>query len=191
MILHRTSFPRRFVTPTITREVKFPTWAEIVSSQSVDAFADAAWARTLSLANPQTRQEIGFWITLDTCTATYGHTAPILGPPVASPDTGQVNIGRRPADIPASPPPAKGCATYAVASFHTHTPTTYRVPVTSSRRVGPSQHDENADRHDKVPGVVYDYYEAPPQGSGRIPFGYPLNAQAKRYQSGLLRRPTP
>lgn len=95
----------------------------------------------------------------------------------------------RPADTPATPAPNVAGATYSVASFHTHTPTTYRTGL--PRGVGPSGADNSADTADQVPGVVYDYTESP-AGSGTIPMGHPEGAAAQRYHSmGLDRRPTP
>lgn len=167
-------------------EVQFPSFAEITADASVIAFTDASWQSTLAATTPTTRREEGFWIQLDTSTGTYKHTAKILGPVVGPTQTGSVVLGPRSADIPTTPAPT-ATATYTVASFHTHTPTTFR---TVGRPVGPSAADQAADTHDDVAGVVYDYDASPP-GSGAIPAGLPLASPAHRYASGPSRRSTP
>jgi hypothetical protein len=177
--------PWRLVSTEKPLEVRFPTWGQIVTEQAVRSFTLDAWLRTLRLTTPTARHELGFWISLNTCSGKYAHTTTIIGPPNGD----EVTIGRRPADIPSNPPAVSGCATYMVASFHTHTPTTYRAPP-GARGVGPSPDDETVDRQDMVPGVVFDYIANPP-GSESIPFGYPIHSGAQRYRSGLPRRPTP
>jgi hypothetical protein len=77
-----------------------------------------------------------------------------------------------------------------IASFHTHPPTTYQLPLGHYRPVGPSEADERLDRMDMVPGLVFDYIANPP-GSMQIPFGCPKDAPAFIYRSGFVRRPTP
>jgi hypothetical protein len=166
--------------------VQFPSERDIYSDARVRRFLNAAWQATLRLANRATRREEGFWIRLDTCTRRYLHTRTLLGPAVGPRQTGSVEIGSRPADSPANPP-LDGCATYTVASFHTHTPTAYRP---FGRGIGPSPADNREDRHDDVTGLVYDYL-ASPQGSGEIPAHYPLDRPAGIYQSGPDRRNTP
>ncbi|MBL8166105.1 MAG: hypothetical protein JNJ61_29250, partial [Anaerolineae bacterium] len=91
-----------------------------------------------------------------------------------------VEIGSRPADSS----PGTETAVYTVASFHTHTPTTYR---TVGRAIGPSEADHRVDTSDDVTGVVYDY-EASPAGSGSIPAAHPIDSAAKVYQSGPVSR---
>ena len=171
-------------------EVRFPTRDQILASHSVVNFTRDAWRTTLRLATPLRRQELGFWIKLDTCSLTYGHTPTILGPPVDSRTDAEVNLGPRPPDSPSNPGPVKGCASYMVTTFHTHTPTTHRTPLTHSRPVGPSSKDEKNARNRKMPGFVYDYIASPP-GKGRIPFGHPKNEPARIYRYGEFRRPTP
>src|SRR4029079_9080787 len=128
------------------------------------------------LATPQSRREVGFWILLDTCSVPrghqkYDHTRRILGPPAGPEENASVHLGRRPPDEPANPPAVIGCATYIVSSFHTHTPTTYRLPPGGSRLVGPSPRDEQNANRRMVPGIVFDYIANPP-GSSRIPYGF-------------------
>ena len=183
------SVPRQVVTPQIGLEVRFPTRDQIVANRGVDNFTLYAWGRTLALATPHSRQELGFWIALDTCTGTFHKTPTILGPPVPSHKKGRVNLGPQPPD---SRPPTgvKGCAIYWVATFHTHTPTTYRTPHTKTRRVGPSSQDKTNATNRKMPGLVYDYI-AHPRGTGKIPYGYPKHSPHQVYRYGPVRRSTP
>ena len=180
--------PRRLVSGG-RLEVGFPTWSEIARNQAVQSFTQELWRITLNLATPVARQEVGFWIALDTCSGRYNHTTTILGPITKPDETAEVTLGRRPSDIPNSLDPVKGCSTYMVAAFHTHTPTTYRTPG-NTRRVGPSAADEEFATSNKVPGGVFDYIESP-AGSKSIPAGYPKESPAQFYLSGLRRRPTP
>jgi hypothetical protein len=182
--------PRNLVTRAKPLEVKFPTWRDIVADQAVDSFTLDTWGQTLRLATPESRQEIGFWITLDTCSRNYFRTKIHVSRPAGPDEDVSLRLGTRPADMPKNPPAVEGCATYTVASFHTHTPTTYRTQLGAARMVGPSPTDESFDRRQNVPGVIFDYIEDPP-GSKTIPFGYPKEKPAQRYRSGLLRRPTP
>jgi hypothetical protein len=176
---------------TETLQVRFPTRDQISNHQAVQSIAQDAWALTLHLANPQTRREVGFWITLNTCSGRYGHTMPPrLGPEVGPRDDATVNLGSQPADIPRNPTLADRCATYPVATFHTHTPTTYRVPIGESRPVGPSRVDRENASGRGLPGFVFDYAANPP-GSMRIPFGYRKDEAAFVYRYGPVRRPTP
>jgi hypothetical protein len=173
-------------------EVRFPSYAEIVGNPAVQGFMKATWKDTLALASPQSRQELGYWIWLDTCNGRYGHTTTIAGPrigPSSPPNApGSVELGNRPDDVPFAVL-ATGCAKYIVASFHTHTPTTYRTG-NGLRPIGPSPMDELGDEQEHTPGIVYDYIASPPGGK-TIPFRYPLGGQAQPYASGPDRRPTP
>jgi hypothetical protein len=182
--------PFRLVSRANPLEVRFPTRDQISNDRAVQSIALDAWSLTLSYANPQLRREVGFWISLDTCSARYDHTRPILGPEVGPRDDASVNLGLRPADNPKNPRLADHCATYMVASFHTHTPTTYREPIGESRLVGPSRQDKANANNRKLPGFVFDYAANPP-GSMRIPFGYRKDEAAFLYRYGPLRRPTP
>lgn len=167
-------------------EVRFPDYATIVSDANVIAQTDTAWANTKAATTAASRREEGFWIRLNTATCRYEFTATVLGPVVGPNQTGSVILGARPADSNANPNPNAN-ATYTVASFHTHTPMTFRTGV---RMVGPTSADQQADTSDDVTGVVYDYIDSP-AGSGTIPGGHPLNSPAIRYQSGPVRRRTP
>ena len=169
-------------------EVRFPAYAGIVADAGVQARTDQAWQSTLAAATPTSRREEGFWIRINTEAGSAGceFTATVTGPPVGPGQGATINLGSRPADNPASPAPNTN-ATYTVASFHTHTPTTYR---TVGRPVGPSDADRRQDASDDVAGVAYDCVESP-AGSGRIPPGHPLDGPAQRYHSGPDRRSTP
>lgn len=177
--------------PAEPLEVRFPTQDQIINNQTVRSFTLDAWLLTLDYATQQSRREVGYWIKLNTCTGSYGHTTRIEGPTRGpyEPDA-EVILGPRPADTPSPPPEVKGCATYTVASFHTHPPTTYQKPLGDTRPVGPSPADQSLDRRDKVAGIVFDYIADPP-GTRRIPYGHPKHKPAFLYRSGLVRRPTP
>jgi hypothetical protein len=177
-------------------EVQFPTYAEIVGDATAKAAVDTEWANTLAdcTQTPNQRRERGYWIRLNTTTDAYEHTTVVLAPFNAPAAGAGVDIGSRPADNPATPDPCATGATYSVASFHTHTPTTFRaaaLPPGSVRPVGPSGADNSIDTTDDVPGVVYDFV-ASPAGSGSIPMGHPKNSAAQLYHSrGKDRRTTP
>ncbi len=72
--------PFRLVSGAKPLEVRFPTLDQISNNRAVQSIALDAWALTLSYANPQVRREVGFWMSLNTCSGSYGHTRPILGP---------------------------------------------------------------------------------------------------------------
>ncbi len=165
--------------------VAFPAYADVVGSADVRTMTDNAWTSTKNAATATTRREEGFFILLNTNSGVekYQASATVLGPSVGPNQTGSVNI-TKPADNPATPTPIQS-AIYAVASFHTHTPTRFR-PV--GRAVGPSGADQTADTNDDVPGVVYDYVG---NAAGNAPAGWPLNSRAQRYHSGPNRRTTP
>jgi hypothetical protein len=165
--------------------VEFPTYADIVGAAAVQTMTDAAWTSTKAAATATTRREEGFFILLDTNSGKeqYDKSATVLGPSVGPMATGSVNIVK-PADNPAAPTPIQA-AVYAVASFHTHTPTRFR-PV--GRPVGPSAADQTADTTDDVPGVVYDYVG---NAAGIAVAGLALNSPAQRYHSGPTKRSTP
>jgi len=178
-------------------EVQYPNYGEIVEDATVQTATGNAWTSTLSdctEAPTNQRRELGFWIKLNTKTDVYEFTTTINGSWVGPADGASVNVPSRPADDPATPSPCDAGATYNVASFHTHTPTTFRAaacPAGSNRGVGPSGADNTIDNNDDVPGVVYDYV-ASPAGSGNIPMGHPKNSGAQLYHSrGKERRTTP
>ena len=179
---------RSFETPIAEVEVRFPTYDQIVSDQTVALLTDTEWSLTLSDCTTNSRRERGFWIALDTANNTYVATSQSYGQTCDNSQTASVYLPPRPNDTPSNPGPTEQGAVYSVASFHTHTPTTYR---SVGRPVGPSAADRRADSLDQVPGIVYDFIEATP-GSGRIPPGHLKTAPAMRYKSlGLERRPTP
>ncbi len=176
---------------------QFPTYDQIVSDAVVQTQTDAEWANTLTDCTEtptNQRRERAFWIRLNTTSDAYEFTTTVTGSWAAPADGASVSPGSRPADTPATPEPNAAGATYSVALFHTHTPTTFRaaaVPVGSTRGIGPSTADNNFHNGQDVPGVVYDYVESP-AGSGSIPMGHPEGAAAQLYLSlGKNRRTTP
>ncbi|HPF98822.1 MAG TPA: hypothetical protein PLE77_02055 [Kiritimatiellia bacterium] len=175
---------------------QFPTYAQIEGDADVRTATDTEWANTLTDCTEtptNQRRERGFWILLNTTSNAYDHGAVVTGAWSGPTGGASIILPPRPADIPSSPLPNADGATYSVASFHTHTPTTYTtnyLPGTT-RDVGPSPYDNTADTADDVPGVVYDYTGSP-AGSGSIPMGYPEASPAQRYLSlGVNRRTTP
>lgn len=175
-------------------EVRFPTYGQIVADSEVRRAMNALWALTLNdcTRRPNQRREHGCWIELDTRANRYVFTHRATGG-WSGPGAGaSVNLPGRPADTPANPDPNAAGARYPVASFHTHTPTTYRTGLgLLPRPIGPSGADNRADTSDQVPGIVYDYAESPP-GSGSIPIGHPKRGAARLYRSlGVDPRPTP
>jgi len=183
-------------------ELRFPTYAEMVGDGHTRRAAARVWAETLRNCTQHPvnqRRELGYWIQLNTRPRVnrYVFTHRTEGSWRLPGQGASVSIPPRPADTPASPDPNANGATYPVASFHTHTPTTYRPLGLSPRGVGPSGGDPlfpgdmEADTADTVPGVVYDYVESP-AGSGGIPMAHPLHAPARLYCSlGIDPRPTP
>jgi len=177
-------------------EVQFPTYTQIVGDAGVQSALNAEWTRTLSdcTSSPNQRREHGFWINLNTKTGSYEFGTTVFGNFTGPASGAAVNLPPRPPDVPATPAVTDSGATYPVASFHTHTATEFRaaaVPAGSTRGVGPSGADNNADNNDDVPGVVYDFVESP-AGSGSIPMGYPKTSPARIYFSaGKTRRTTP
>lgn len=179
---------RVFESENIYGATRFPNYSAIVGDSTVSTQTSNAWTNTLNATTATTRREEGFWIRLNTTgTGTYEFTATIPGPNVGPTTGASINLGARPADSSSSPDPNASGVTYTVASFHTHTPTTYRA---DPRDVGPSGPDAAQDAADNVTGVVYDYTESP-AGSGSIPAGHPLNSAAQRSRSGPERRSTP
>jgi len=187
----------RFDSTYVFVTVRFPSYTQIIASPSVQDFAIEAWNNTLAYAqnnagapdatgaypNSQ-RREAGFWITLDTSTGRYQRTTTDYGPAVGPNDGAYVNLSGKPADQKADPQLSDGSAIYLVASFHTHTPSTYRQ---KGRAVGPSGTDQNIDNQDNVVGIVYDYIGV----GGNAPAGFPLRSLAQLYPSGPTRRSTP
>lgn len=176
-------------------EVQFPDYNDIVGDPDVVAAVNAEWQTTLADCTqvPNQRRERGFWIQLDTTANKYTFGATVLGAFVGPAAGAAVPLPTRPGDNPANPAvDAKG-AVYQVASFHTHTPTEFRVglPAGTTRGIGPSGADNRIDTNDDVPGVVYDFTESP-AGTGNIPMLHPKNSAAQLYHSrGKNRRTTP
>lgn len=175
-------------------EVRFPSFCEITNDTAVVALCDAAWQETLDACTevPNLRNEVGFWLCLDTADNSYVSRFHCIGTPQGPLGTGSVLLPPRPSDVPGNPSPVSTGCVYPVASFHTHTPTTYRTGFgLEPRTVGPSPDDRELDFEDQVPGIVFDYKESP-AGSGSIPMGHPKTAPARLYHSlGLDSRPTP
>jgi hypothetical protein len=121
---------------------------------------------------------------LDTSTGTYLRPTTIYGPSVGPSVGASVNLGAKPTDQAANPQLSDGSAIYLVASFHTHTPTTYR---NVGRAVGPSGADQSSDNSDNTVGLVYDYIGV----GGNAPAGFPLRSPAQLYPSGPNSRSTP
>lgn len=174
---------------------QFPEYAQIQSDSTVQSSTDTEWANTLidCTDSPNQRRERGFWVVLNTTSDHYGTGAIVTGAWAGPTNDVSIILPSRPSDIPSSPLPNSVGAIYSVASFHTHTPTTYRTnyPPGTTRDVGPSPGDNAADTADDVPGIVYDYI-ASPSGTGSIPTGHPENSSAQRYLSlGNNRRTTP
>lgn len=153
--------------------VTFPDYATIVGDGTVKSETDKAWEETLNATTKTSRREQGFWIKWNSKTNAFSITGRVTATPVPNDKTASVDLGKKPADSGDD---------FTVASFHTHTPTTFR---TVGRPVGPSNADKNADNSDNVAGVVYDYE---PVKGGNIPAGHPLKAAAKRWHSGPNRR---
>lgn len=179
-------------------EVKFPTYAQIVSDARVLAAMRRQWALTLADCTPPRRRERCFWIQLDTGLNRYICAPRAVGAWIPPTGTGAVTPPPRPADNPTNPDPNAASARYVVGMFHTHTPTTYRPPP-GIRPLGPSGADGNFHDYHKVPGVVYDYVApgppTPAHPHGSIPMGHPLGAPAMLYRSvgpgNIDPRPTP
>ncbi len=156
-----------------------PHYSDIVKDSTVKAALDDAWQKTQDKASKNGTYELGFWIQWNSETANYSVTSLKQGNrAVNSPTPGQAEIvlGTKPAD---------SGNTYTVGSFHTHPPTEYWASGWE-REVGPSQGDQDADKADQVPGVVYDYIGK----DGVVASGHPKNSPAKLYHSGPDSRPT-
>ncbi len=161
----------------VTIWVQFPSEAEMMADPVIQAHATNLWAQTLALCTPTNRQEVGCWILLNTATDTYSFTATTNGPPTPNDRDSDIGLGPLPSDIPIFPNLNHGAAVYTVSSFHTHTPTTYRISG-DPRVAGPSPRDKYNSTTLHMPGLVYDY--APPSNvTNGIPMGYPKDAPAQ------------
>lgn len=182
----------RTTSPERNHVVHFPSYSEITSDTNVLYAVNQAWSNTLAATTPTSRREEGFWIRVNTDVMQYEFTTTVVGPSASPTNGASVSLGARPNDIPANIAP-NASATYTVASFHAHTPTTYR-PAGHGRDVGPSGPDHYWDGVDDVTGLVYDYVgfpKPPAYTNSYIPHGHPLNASATLYPSGPNRRSTP
>ena len=171
----------------VTVWVQFPSEEEMMADPVIQAHATNLWAQTLALCTPTNRQEVGCWILLDTATDTYSFTATTNGPPTPNAIDSGIALGLPPSDAPLFPKLLDGAAVYTVSSFHTHTPTTYRIGT--PRAAGPSPTDMNASGALFMPGLVYDYIE-PVGYSGEIPMGHPMNAPTRLYPTSVCPRRT-
>lgn len=140
----------------------------------------------LTLCTETNRHEVGCWIQLDTSTDTYCFTATTNGPPTPNDSDSSIDIGNPPFDEPLFPRLQHGSAIYTVASFHTHTPTTYR-DTGDPRIIGPAPNDRANASAFHMPGLVYDYEESL-LTPGHIPMGHPKLAPAHLYPTEAFQR---
>lgn len=157
--------------------VEFPTYDQITADATVRTAMNNEWQATLDdcTQNPNQRRERGFWVLLDTSgEGTYSRGSVCFGQFSGPLDGASVDLDVRPLSKLSDIAPNAQIARYAVSSFHTHTPTTYRQ---FGRNSGPSSPDFCADASDNVAGIVYDYT------INFIPAGHPKEAQAGIYKS--------
>ena len=160
--------------------VQFPTFDQITPDSTVQAGMASEWQATLNDCTevPNQRRERGFWISLETSgNGAYSCGASIQGDWVGPDDGAYISgsaWGARPDSHLVAVAPNAQSATYAVASFHTHTPTTYRA---NGRSSGPSDSDYFHSSFHNVAGIVYDYTIS------YIPAGYQKNSSADIYES--------
>lgn len=157
--------------------VEFPTYDQITADATVRTAMNNEWQATLDdcTQNPNQRRERGFWVLLDTSgEGTYSRGSVCFGQFSGPLDGASVDLDVRPLSKLSDIAPNAQIARYAVSSFHTHTPTTYRQ---FGRNSGPSSPDFRADASDNVAGIVYDYT------INFIPAGHPKEAQAGIYKS--------
>jgi VCBS repeat-containing protein len=174
--------------------VEFPDWNTIYNDAGAKAKMDDTWAQTLAFAEnnhgavdgsgnypDNKREEMGYWITLDTTTGQYG-AIPFNPTVLDNREKGFIIPGAQPPDNPVNPVLGVG-GTYVVGLFHTHTPMTYRYDIgpSNTRGTGPSSGDLNSPLN--VPGFVYDYSTSDP-----IPTGYAIDSPAKVYFYGPNKR---
>lgn len=167
-----------FVTPEKDMTVNFPTYVQIIADSTVSSKMASEWQATLDDCTevPNQRRERGFWIELDTS----GSGSYICGSSIQSSWTGpnesaSIELGARPGSELSEVAPNASSAIYSVASFHTHTPMSYRP--TGDRITGPSRADIKCDISDNVAGIVYDY------SSPLISSGHNKNDPAQTYMS--------
>ena len=185
-----TSDDRTLRTTDLNLVVQFPSEEEMIADPSIVGHTSNLWTQTLALCTETIRHEVGCWILLDTSTDTYSFTTTTNGPPTPNDRDSSIDLGNAPMDIPAFPSLQHGAAVCTVASFHTHTPTTYRDPG-DPRIVGASPNDKTNAVTFRMPGIVYDYEESS-QTPGCIPMGHPKLAPASPYPTEVFhRRPNP
>jgi hypothetical protein len=145
----------------LTVTVAFPNYSQIIADATVLASMNAEWQATLNdcTANPNRNRERGFWITIDTNKNTYNVTGSTTGSWNYPPDGASIDLGNRPGVKLSTPAVNASGAVYAVASFHTHPPSTY-YPINLARYTGPSDQDISTDISYNVAGIVYDYSAA-------------------------------
>ena len=169
-------------TPEKDMTVNFPTYAQIIADSTVKSKMNSEWQATLNdYTNvPNQRRERGFWISLNTAgNGSYSCGNSIQGAWVGPAAGANITLGARPQSNLSAVAPNAASGVYTVASFHTHTPTTYRSAATMGpgRGNGPSGGDLNADASDNVAGVVYDYTANP------VPPLHPKNSTAALFSS--------
>ena len=135
--------------------ILFGSFRRIVASATVQFQMHAAWLETLAACTAVGCGEQGFWITWTSDSGTFSTTGPVVGPA----DGATINLPAKPAD--AHP-------TYTVASFHTHTPTTYR---TVGRAFGPGGADFTAGNSDTSVKVARGVFGFCGDGPGNLPAG--------------------
>jgi len=189
-------------------EVRFPTVANFINHPHLQSHFETMWLWSLSVANSNTVQETGCWITLDTATGQYGILNRVNGDPYpVNSTTVYLNtlLPQRPLDSPSSVNPG-GSAVYVIGWFHTHPPRECWLVDTP---VGPSRGmnaDQGFPHHSNVlaPGIVYDYVEYDsgaafsPLPPGYVPAKWPRDKPRMLYPitgprrgPHLERRPTP
>ena len=171
-----------YITPEKNMTVNFPTYAQIIADSTVKSKMNSEWQATLNDCTevPNQRQERGFWIKLDTSGGgTYSAVNYFAGPYVGPLEGAYTTPGARPNSNLSSVSPDSQSAQYAVAFFHTHTPTTYR---TDGRPNNVSTGDNNFANAVNTAGIAYDYTIA------NIPAGHPKNSPATTFPTTLQQR---
>ena len=171
-----------FTTPEKDVTVNFPTYSQIIADSTVISRMASEWQATLDdcTGTPNQRRERGFWIELDTSgNGTYSAVNYFVGPYVGPWDGARVLPGSRPHCNLSSVSPIALGAKYAVAFFHTHTPTTYR---SVGRPNNVSDSDNNFAIYVNTAGIAYDYTIAD------IPAGYPKNSPSTTFPTTLQQR---
>ena len=161
--------------------VNFPTATQIAGVSTLSSNMSSEWASTLvdcTDTQQDQRRERGFWISLNTATNTYSCGSSIKGAWADYDEGALIDAGTRPGVNNSTPNANDSGAIYAVAFFHTHTPTTYRKEG-QTRTPGIGGNDPFAAEMKNVGVIVYDY-----STSSTIGRGYPENAPAKLYYFG-------